>query len=99
MLLSPPAAHLLGLELRDEQLLADDAGGTSNKRWALPSVRLLVEGFAPEQIPVGVQEMIHDGVLGTSFLEQRVLTLDLARGLAWGARRLPGDPPSSPHRD
>ncbi|WNG33357.1 hypothetical protein F0U61_06785 [Archangium violaceum] len=89
VLLAPHAARLLGLELRDEHLTSQPEALPTQRRWNLPAAPLTLVGQAPESLPIGVQELIYDGVLNASFMEGRVFTLELPRGRMWSTPARP----------
>ncbi len=60
------------------------------KRVAVPSrlesAALSVDGLPTNRLPVGVREIIYDGVLSEAFLRQWTWTFRLASGQLWAAR-------------
>lgn len=68
VLIAPHAAEQLGLDL----------SGTEPR-----GVTLNLAGYGPVTVQAVAREMIYDGLLNASFLEDHVVTLDLRRERAW----------------
>lgn len=74
VLLSPPAADQLGVEL---------------PKGAHKEITLQVSGFGPVQVDAVGRDTIYDGLLDARFMEQHVFAIDLARMRAWMAASAP----------
>ena len=79
-------AALLGIDLASDRVEHVPARGGHCESWRVPKAKLTVAGLGRLKMPVTVEEIIYDGVLGCCFFEGHVLTLDLRTARMWAER-------------
>jgi hypothetical protein len=69
----------------DPALVAPHVAAMAGVKGAEEDAVIQIDGIGPVQLPIRPKPIIYDGVLGASFIQDWILTFDLASARGWAA--------------